>query len=271
MTDQIAVLIGTGSIGVAIARQCAVGRTLVLADLKQEQLDARAEELRNEGFTVETHLVDVSRREQVEALAAFADGLGTVTRVVHAAGVSPNQAPPEAIVAVDLMGTAFVLDAFGKVIGEGGSGIVIASQAGHMGSFDAELEQQLAFAGLDELTALPALAEVDDSGAAYILAKRANALRVQAAALTWGDRGARVNCLSPGIISTPLGRHEMNGPQAGAYRVMLDRSPAGRMGTPSEIGGLAAFLMDERGAFVTGSDILCDGGVIAAMRGGRIG
>lgn len=271
MTDQIAVLIGTGSIGVAIARQCAVGRTLVLADRDQEQLDVRAEELRNEGFTVETHPVDVSNREQVEELATFADGLGTVTRIVHAAGVSPNQAPPQTIVAVDLLGTAFVLDAFGKVIGQGGAGIVIASQAGHMGSFDAEVEAQLAHAPLEDLATIPALTEVADSGAAYILAKRANALRVQAAALSWGDRGARVNCLSPGIISTPLGRHEMNGPQAEAYRVMLDRSPAGRMGTPSEIAGLAAFLLDERGSFITGSDILCDGGVIAAMRAGQIG
>ncbi|MEL4356739.1 MULTISPECIES: SDR family oxidoreductase [unclassified Luteococcus] len=271
MTHEIAVLIGTGSIGVAIARQAAVGRTLLLADRDEEQLQARAEELRNEGFTVETQTVDVSDRDAVETLAQRADELGAVTRVIHAAGVSPNQASPQQIVAVDLLGTVYVLEAFGAVIGDRGSGIVIASQAGHMGSFPAELERQLAFASADELAQLPALAEVSDSGAAYILAKRANALRVQAAAVSWGDRRARVNCLSPGIISTPLGRHEMEGPQAEGYRLMLETSPAGRMGTPAEIGNLAAFLLDERGAFITGSDILCDGGVIAAMRAGRIG
>lgn len=271
MSHEIAVLIGTGSIGVAIARQAAIARTLLLADRNEEQLETRAEELRNEGFTVETQPVDVADRAAVEALAHRAAEMGSVTRVIHAAGVSPNQASPQQIIAVDLLGTAHVLDAFGAVVGEGGSGIVIASQAGHMGSFAAELEQQLGFASLDELAHLPALTEVADSGAAYILAKRANALRVQAAAVTWADRGARVNCLSPGIISTPLGRHEMNGPQAEGYRAMLQTSPAGRMGTPAEIGNLAAFLLDERGAFVTGSDILCDGGVIAAMRAGRIG
>jgi NAD(P)-dependent dehydrogenase (short-subunit alcohol dehydrogenase family) len=174
---------------------------------------------------------------------------------------------------VDLVGTAYVLDAFADVIASGGSGVVIASQAGHMGDgFAAELEQKLAYAPIDDLVALAELADgaIDGSGQAYILAKRANALRVQAAALPWGERGARINCLSPGIISTPLARDEMTGPNAAGYARMIEVSAARRMGTPSDVAELAALLLDDRGSFITGSDFLIDGGVIAAMRGGAL-
>lgn len=270
VTWQVAVLIGTGSIGVAIGRRCATGRRLLLADYNETQLAAVAEQLRGEGYEVDTRAVDVSDQGSVDALAGYAATLGTVTRLVHAAGVSPNQAPPERIIAVDLLGTVYVLEAFGRIVGAGGSGIVIASQAGHMGSFAPELEHSLAYGPVEELHQLPALAEVDGSGPAYVISKRANALRVQAAAVSWGDRGARINSLSPGIISTPLARDEMTGPGAAGYQRMLAASAAKRMGTPAEIADLAAFLLDERGAFVTGSDILVDGGVIAAMRAGRL-
>lgn len=273
MTDTVAVLIGTGSIGVAVARRAAVGHTLLLADYNQAQLAAVADQLQGEGYDVETRVVDVSDRASVTALAEAAASLGDVVRVIHAAGVSPTQAPPERVVHVDLFGTAYVLDAFAGVVAEGGSGIVIASQAGHMGpGFPAELEQKLAYAPVEELTALPELAEgaIADSGAAYVIAKRANALRVQAAALPWGERGARVNCISPGIISTPLARDEMNGPNAARYARMIEVSAAGRLGTPADVAELAALLLDDRGSFITGSDFLIDGGVIAAMRGGAL-
>ncbi|MBX7069248.1 MAG: SDR family oxidoreductase [Microthrixaceae bacterium] len=133
-------------------------------------------------------------------------------------------------------------------------------------------KHKLAYAPIDELASLPELADdaIDNSGAAYIMAKRANALRVQAAALTWGARGARVNCLSPGIISTPLARDEMSGPNAAGYARMIEVSSAHRMGTPSDVAELAALLLDDRGSFITGSDFLIDGGVIAAMRGGAL-
>lgn len=271
MTDTVTVLIGTGSIGLAIARRAAIGRTLLLADYNETQLAAVAEQLQGEGYDVETRITDVSDQPSVEALAEFAASLGDVMRVVHAAGVSPNQASPERIVAVDLLGTAYVLEAFAGVIADGGSGVVIASQAGHMGpGFPAEFETKLAYAPIAELETLPELADgaIDGSGAAYGLAKRANALRVQAAALPWGERGARINCLSPGIISTPLARDEMTGPNAAGYARMIETSAARRMGTPSDVAELAALLLDERGSFVTGSDFLIDGGVIAAMRGG---
>lgn len=273
MADTVAVLIGTGSIGVAVARRAAVGRTLLLADCNETQLAAAAEGLQCEGYDVETRVVDVSDRSSVTALAEAAASLGEVMRVIHAAGVSPTQAPPDRIVHVDLFGTAYVLDAFADVIADGGAGVVIASQAGHMGpGFPADLEHKLAYAPVEELVSLPGLVDgaIDDSGSAYIIAKRANALRVQAAALTWGERGARINCLSPGIISTPLARDEMTGPNAAGYARMIEVSAAHRMGTPSDVAELAALLLDDRGSFITGSDFLIDGGVIAAMRGGAL-
>ncbi len=196
MSDTVTVLIGTGSIGAAIARRAAVGHTLLLADYNEAQLAAVADQLQGEGYDVETRVVDVSDRASVAALADAAASLGDVVRVIHAAGVSPTQAAPERIVHVDLFGTAYVLDAFADVVAEGGSGVVIASQAGHMGQgFGAELENKLAYSPIEELVALPELADdaIDDSGSAYVIAKRANALRVQAAALAWGERGARIN------------------------------------------------------------------------------
>lgn len=273
MTDTVTVLIGTGSIGLAIARRAAMGHTLLLASRNAANLAVAADQLQSEGYDIETRVVDVSDRASVKALAAVAASLGDVMRVIHAAGVSPTQASTERIIQVDLFGTAYVLDAFASVIAEGGSGIVIASQAGHMGPrLSEELEQKLAYAPIEELETLSDLADgaIDGSGPAYIIAKRANALRVQAAALPWGKRGARINCISPGIISSPLARDEMTGPNADGYARMIDVSAAHRMGTPSDVAELAALLLDDRGSFITGSDFLIDGGVIAAMRGGAL-
>jgi NAD(P)-dependent dehydrogenase (short-subunit alcohol dehydrogenase family) len=269
MPSEVAVLIGTGSIGVAIGRRASIGRHLLLADYNETALEAVAEQLRGEGYEVTTQAADVADHASVAALADAAAALGPVTRVIHAAGVSPVQASTERVLHVDLLGTAYVLEEFGRVIAAGGSGIVVASMAGHMGpGFSREIELALAYTPTADLLGLDCLAPeaVGNSGAAYTLAKRANALRVRAAAVTWGERGARVNCISPGIIATPLARDEMSGPNAAGYRHMIDTSAAGRMGTPSDVADAAALLLGPDGSFITGSDLLIDGGVIAAMR-----
>jgi len=273
-TREIAVVIGSGSIGVAIARRAAVGKHLLLADFDEDTMAGVAEQLRGEGHDVTTHRMDISDHHSVSALADSAAAMGEVTRVVVAAGVSPVQATTERVLHVDLLGTAYVLEEFGRVIAPGGTGVVIASMAGHMGDgFSKEVEHALAYTPTTELLDLPFLApdQVGDSGQAYTLAKRANALRVQAAAVSWGGRGARVNCLSPGIISTPLAQDEMSGPFAAGYRTMITTSAAGRMGTPSEVGDIAAWLLSAGSSFVTGADLLIDGGVIAAMKAGQLG
>ena len=270
---DVIVVIGPGSIGQAIARRVSAGKCVLLADLRPENADAAAEVLINAGFEVNTAIVDVSSRESVHALVQTATALGEVTGVIHAAGVSPSQASPQTILSVDLYGTALVLEDFGNVIAPGGSGLVIASQSGHrLGALTAEEDAALATTPADELLALPMLQpdRVKDSLHAYQLSKRGNSLRVMAEGVRWGKRGARVNTISPGIIITPLAKDELTGPRGEGYRRMIELCPAGRAGTPDEIGTVGALLMGPQGEFITGSDFLMDGGVTAAYRFGDL-
>lgn len=272
MSDVI-VVVGPGSIGQAIARRVSAGKHVLLADLRPENADAAAGILSDAGFDVSTATVDVSSRESVHALIETATAFGEVTGLIHAAGVSPSQASPQTILSVDLYGTALVLEEFGNVVATGGAGVVIASQSGHrLGALTAEHDAALAMTPADELLALPMLQpdQVKDSMHAYQLSKRGNALRVMAEAVRWGRRGARVNTISPGIIITPLAKDELTGPRAEGYRRMIELSPAGRAGTPDEVGTVAALLMGSDGAFITGSDFLMDGGVTAAYRFGDL-
>jgi len=264
---RIIVVIGPGQIGQAIARRVGVGRHILLADRSEENAKSASEVLENAGYETSVATVDVSSREAVLALAEQATSLGEITGLIHAAGVSPSQASPETILRVDLYGTALVLETFGAVISEGGSGVVIASQSGHrLPALSVEQNQSLALAPVEELLALPFLQldQVISSLNAYQLAKRGNSLRVAAQALEWGKRGARINTISPGIVMTPLAKDELAGPRGESYRNMIDGSPAGRAGTPDEVANVAALLMGPDGGFITGSDFLMDGGVTAA-------
>ncbi len=270
----VLVVIGVGGMGEVIARRLGAGRKMLLADFNAQLLEAAATKLRGEGYAITTAAVDVSVRESVAALAATAAGLGPVTDVVHTAGLSPVQASVEAILAVDLLGVAHMLDEFGAVIAPGGAGVVIASMAGTMaaGQLPPEAEGALALTPADQLLSLPFLssAAVPNPGAAYGLAKRAAQLRVQAASLAWGNRGARVNSISPGVISTPMGQAELSGESGEMMRAMIAVSGTGRIGTPSDIAEAAAFLLGPSASFVTGTDLLADGGVVAALRSGAL-
>jgi NAD(P)-dependent dehydrogenase (short-subunit alcohol dehydrogenase family) len=229
--------------------------------------------LGNAGFEVSTATIDVSSRNAVESLAKKAANLGNVTGVIHAAGVSPSQAPIAAILKVDLYGTALVLEVFGNVIARGGSGVVIASQSGHrLGALTVEQNRLLATTPADQLLSLPMLQidQVRDTLHAYQLSKRGNALRVMAEAVRWGKRGARVNTISPGIIITPLAKDELTGPRGEGYRHMIEGCPVGRAGTSDEVANVAALLMGPDGGFITGSDILMDGGVTSSFFFGEL-
>ena len=272
MTDVV-VVIGPGLIGQAIARRVSAGKHVVLADLREANAAAAAETMRNAGFDVSTATVDVSSRDSIHALVETATARGDITGLIHAAGVSPSQAPVEAILAVDLYGTAVVLEEFGNVIAPGGAGVVIASQSGHrLGALTPEQNNALATTPADELLQLPMLqpGQVSDTLHAYQLAKRGNALRVMAEAVRWAKRGARVNTISPGIIITPLAIDELTGPRGEGYRRMIELSPVGRAGTPDEVAAVAALLMGPDGGFITGSDILMDGGVTASYFFGEL-
>ena len=244
------------------------GKHILLADLRQENAEAAAKTLSGAGFTVSSAKVDVSSRALVHSLVEQATSLGEVSGVIHAAGVSSSQASPETILKVDLYGTALVLEEFGKVVARGGAGAVIASQSGHrLPPLSAEQNVALAMTPVEELLKLPMLQpdQVKDSLHAYQISKRGNSLRVMAEAVRWGKRGARINTISPGIIATPLAKHELSGLRGAGYRRMIEVSAAGRAGTPDEVGTVGALLMGSDGAFITGSDFLMDGGVTAAF------
>jgi NAD(P)-dependent dehydrogenase (short-subunit alcohol dehydrogenase family) len=273
MKNEVVVVIGAGGIGLAIARLQGFGKTLLLADFNEKALQAAAQNLRDASYTVETRIVDVSSRASVKALVEASAALGSVIQVVNTAGVSPNMAPPERVLAVDLYGSAVVFEEFEHVIAAGGAGLIISSMAGHMmPALTPEQDHALAFTPAEQLLDLPFLSAdaIPNSMIAYMMAKRANNLRVQAAAVTWGERGARVNSISPGIIATPLAQHELNSPIGDGYRAMIAASPAKRMAPPEEIAIAAAYLLGPNAGFVTGSDLLIDGGVVAAMRAGKL-
>jgi NAD(P)-dependent dehydrogenase (short-subunit alcohol dehydrogenase family) len=273
MSKDVVVIIGSGGIGMAIARRQGIGKKLLLADFNEQTLQSAASELRGASYDVETHKVDVSSRDSVRLLAAFAASLGNVMQVVNTAGLSPNMAPVDKVLDVDLYGAAVVFDEFEHVISAGGSGLIISSMAGHMmPALTPEQDKALAFTPTEELLDLPFLKgdAVPNTLVAYMMAKRANHLRVQASAMTWGAKGARVNSISPGIIVTPLARHELESEIGDIYRAMVEASPVKRMAPPDEIASAAAFLLGPDAGFVTGSDLLIDGGVIAAMRAGKL-
>jgi len=264
---EVIVVIGAGQIGQAIARRVGAGKHIILADMRPDNAKAAAQVLENAGYQVSVAAVDASSREAVRGLVKTATGVGNVTGLIHAAGVSPTQALPETILKVDLYGTALILEEFGKVVARGGAGVVIASQSGHrLAPLTVEQNKALALTPVEELLSLDFLqsGKVKDSLHAYQIAKRGNSLRVMAEAVRWGKRGARLNTISPGIIITPLAKDELTGPRGAGYRRMIDGCPAGRAGTPDEVATVGALLMGPDGGFITGSDFLMDGGVTAA-------
>ena len=269
MTDVLTV-IGVGGMGQAIARRLGSGKTVLLADYNEETLASVTGSLSADGHHIQSRSVDVSSPESVRELAEFAASLGDVTHVAHTAGLSPSQAPAEAILAVDLLGTALVLKEFGEVVAPGGAGVVIASMAGHMfPPLPPEQEKALAHNLPDQLLKLDFISSITDPNFAYPIAKQANHIRVRAASAHWGRRGARINSISPGIISTPMGQQELASPVGDGMRAMIAMSGTGRQGTPEDIASATAFLLGPDASFITGTDLLVDGGVIAAVKAGN--
>ena len=265
MQKQVSVLVGAGSIGLAIIRRVSAGKHIVLADYSQDNAQRAAQTLENAGFECSTMKCDLGSKEDILSLVEYATGKGEVVNVVNAAGVSPSQAPVAEILRVDLYGTSVLIEEFGKVIGEGGSCVVISSQSGHrLPALPQEQNDALAMTATDKLLELPFLKAIDDTLKAYQYSKRCNVLRVMAEATRWGRRGATINSISPGIIITPLANDELHGPRKDGYLKMIEGMPARRAGTPDEVGDLAEFLMSSRGRFISGADLLIDGGCTAS-------
>lgn len=267
MSKNVMIVTGAGQISMAIARRMGAGMKIVVGDKSPAKAEAVAATMNNAGFDVEPVEMDLSNRESIKALIARAQELGPITMLVNGAGVSPSQAPIEAILNVDLYGTAVLLEEVGRVIEPGGVGVTISSQSGHrMPALTPEEDEQLACTPVDGLLALPLLQpeNIRDTLHAYQLAKRCNEKRVMMEAVRWGKKGARVNSISPGIIVTPLAIDEFNGPRGDFYKNMFANCPAGRPGTADEVANVAELLMGEKGAFITGADFLVDGGATAS-------
>ena len=267
MKKDVMILTGAGQIGMAIARRMGYGKKIVIGDKKPENAQAIAKIMNDAGFDVEAMEMDLSSRESIKNLIAKAQGYGDISMLVNAAGVSPSQAPIEAILKVDLYGTAVLLEEVGKVIKEGGVGVTISSQSGHrMPALTPEEDEQLACTPTEELRNLEILQpeNIKDTLHAYQMAKRCNEKRVMAESVKWGEKGARINSISPGIIVTSLAIDEFNGPRGDFYKNMFAKCPAGRPGTADEVANVAELLMSDKGAFITGSDFLIDGGATAS-------
>lgn len=273
MNTEVMLLIGAGQIGMAIARRMGYGKKIVVGDRTQKNAESVSRILNEAGFDTSPVEMDLSSRESILNMIAEAQKFGEISMLVNAAGVSPSQAPIETILRVDLYGTALLLEEVGKVIGCGGVGVTISSQSGHrMPALTPEEDELLATTPTDALLALDMLQpdRIRDTLHAYQMAKRCNVKRIMAEAVKWGERGARVNSISPGIIVTPLAIDEFNGPRGEFYKNMFAKCPAGRPGTADEVANVAELLMSGRGAFITGSDFLIDGGATAAYFYGEL-
>ena len=258
---------GAGQIGMAIARRMGAGMKIVVGDKRYENAQATAKTMKGAGFDVVSMEIDLSSRTSIKALIAEGQKYGEVKMLVNAAGVSPSQASIETILKVDLYGTAVLLEEVGKVIAPGGVGVTISSQSGwRMPALAARQDEQLATAPTEELLSLDFLQpeNIRDTLHAYQLAKRCNEKRVMAESAKWGERGARLNAIAPGIIVTPLALDEFNGPRGDFYKNMFAKCPAGRPGTADEVANAAELLMSDKGAFITGSTFLMDGGATAS-------
>ena len=268
---EVIALLGAGSMGTAIVRRIAAGRKILVGDISEKNLEKIAHDLQYSGYDVETCIVNALEKDSIESFAEKAASLGDVMYFIDTAGASPNQAKPEHILALDMVGTGYAVDAFGKVMAKGGAGLIISSQTGYMYPIPYEIEQQILTAPTKALMDIPFIKEtaMQNSGIAYMIAKRVNHLQaMKAAATTWKERRARINTISPGIIVTPLAYDEFAAAGEG-YQHMLDTSAAERSGTSDEIAEAAAFLLGEHARFITGTDLLIDGGVIAAIRTGQ--
>ena len=258
---------GAGQIGMAIARRIGTGMKIVVGDKKIENAQAMAKTMNEAGFDVAPVEMDLSSRESIRRFIAEGQKYGPIQMLVNAAGVSPSQAPIEAILKVDLYGTAVLLEEVGKVIAPGGVGVTISSQSGwRMPALTAEQDMQLATTPTEELLSLDFLQpeNIRDTLHAYQLTKRCNEKRVMAQAVEWGKRGVRLNDIAPGIIVTLLALDEFNGPRGDFYKNMFAKCPAGRPGTADEVANVAELLMSDKGAFISGATFLIDGGATAS-------
>lgn len=267
MNKEVMIVTGAGQISMAIARRLGYGKKIIIGDKNIDNANRITKIMNDAGFDAIPVEMDLSSRKSILKMIKVAQNYGEISMLVNGAGVSPSQASIETILKVDLYGTAVLLEEIGKVIKDGGVGVTISSQSGHrMPALGVEIDEMLAITETNKLLDLEVLQphNIQDTLHAYQLAKRCNEKRVMAEAIKWGQKGARINAISPGIIVTPLAIDEFNGPRGDFYKNMFAKCPAGRLGTADEVANVAELLMGPQGAFITGADFLIDGGATAA-------
>lgn len=260
-------VVGAGQISMAIARRMGYGKTIILGDKSIENAKNMASMMNDAGFEVFPFQMDLSSKESILSFIDEAKKHGPITMFVNGAGVSPSQASIETILKVDLYGTAVLLEEVGKVIEPQGVGVTISSQSGfRMKQLTPQEDEQLACTSCEELFNLELLKKenITDTLHAYQLAKRCNEKRVMAESVKWGKKQARINAIAPGIVVTPLAIDEFNGPRGDFYKNMFASCPAGRPATADEVANVAELLMSDKGAFITGTTFLIDGGATAS-------
>lgn len=268
--SDVIVVTGAGGVGMAVARRLGAGHKVVLADYSQDALDLAGKTLDDEGYFVTTIKVDISDPEQVTALAKKAATLGPLRTIVHTAGVSAALSEPDQIVKVDVIGTALLIDAFEELVEPGTVMVAVASAAGYMVDLSPEEEKLLATVPTGELATLPVIdPSTMEPTTAYFVAKRANHVRVEAAAVRYGAKGGRLLSISPALIATPMGQAELTGRNREIAEQTIDGTTSKRIGTPSDIAALVDFLVGPHASYINGTDIRIDSGLVATQRYGR--
>ena len=254
--------------GTACARRLGKKGMLLLADIDAARVNAAAEQLRREGMRVETMVVDVGKEEDALSLAKTTASLGRLAGLVHTAGLSPTMANWERVFEVNLIGTARVLSAFLPLAEPGTAVVCIASMGAYMipldQQADAIMEEPLVPDFLKKMEAFKPKEPDKESGLAYCLSKRGVIRICWHQVPDWGERGARINSISPGQIETPMQKREFERQpeMAGMLDMMINR----RLGKPDDIASAVAFLLSEEASYITGSELLVDGGVVAFFR-----
>lgn len=267
---RVGMVTGAGrGIGAACAARMA-GRVdvLVLTDLDGDAVAEVAGQLANSDTRCEVVGADISDATAVARLVGVAGDLGTLAMVAHVAGISPTMATWDRMLSVDLVGTALIVDAIRPLVAEGSAVVCVASMAAQLVASHADpaidriIDQPLAPTLLDDYVAALGPAG-EDPGMAYAWAKRGVRRLVEREASSFGSVGARICSVSPGNIDTPMGRQEFEGQPA--MRQLESIAPLGRSGQADEIAVVVDFLLSDQASFVTGTDVLVDGGVCAAV------
>jgi len=259
---------GAGGMGLAVAHVIGRDSALLISDVSQPRLDAAKRELEQAGIDCAATMCDITDRRSVSQLVEHAQQLGAVTSVVHTAGVSPSMGSAEMILRINAVGTVLINNAFYAIASQGMAIVNVASVAGHQipGVLAPKRRYKQAMSDTDRfLAALLAVCNrvpaAGRPGLAYALSKNFVIWYSKTIAANFGTKGARVVSVSPGSFDTPMGKLE----EANGAGGLAQLSALKRFGRPSEIAELLAFCASDKSGYLTGIDIICDGGATAVL------